>query len=372
MLGTIISRHLLRQIFMAVTLLTLILLFTAWLTQSLRYLELIASNGISLSKFLKIIVFLLPSLIVIILPACCLIATASVIQKLRGENEIVIYQSAGLSPFQIAKPFLLIGLMLVGLVMWLSNSIAPQSADKFVTLKNGIAKEFSAGLLRNGTFSKFNNLTVYVQDHLEGDKMHNIFIYKTELDGTHVSIFAENGEIITKNEEVFLELFNGCRQIYTEKIEESKAFFFQQLIYDLEIQQPKSASISTDSAFPLLQLLNPSLDLPKIQRHRMMAEAHKRLIGSYLAFFFMLHAAVILLTAQYKRGGSNKVVFLTVASGILLQIIVYSMVNMLGKSYFILIGLYVILISLTIFYFTALVQGRWILSYFQRNSRVEG
>lgn len=368
---TIISRHLLRQIFIAVTLLTLILLFTAWLTQSLRYLELIASNGISLTKFLNIIAFLLPSLVVVILPACCLIATASVIQRLLSENEIIIYQSSGLSPFQIAKPFLTIGLILAGLIMWMSNSIAPQSADKFSMLKNGIAKEFSAGLLKNGTFSKFNGLTVYVQDHLDGDKLHNIFIYKTEPDGSHVSIFAEHGEIITKEDQVFLELFKGCRQIYTEKIEENKAFFFQQLIYDLEIQQPKSTSIATDNTFSLRQLLFPSQDLPKNQRYKMMAEAHKRIIGSYLTFFFVLHAAVILLTSPYKRGGSNKVVFLTVASGIFLQIVVYAMINMLSKSYFILIGLYLLLIALTVLYLICLVQGRWIFSLFQRKNHIE-
>ncbi len=366
MQGTIISRHLLGQIFMAVTLLTCILLFTAWLTQSLRYLELIANNGISVTQFLQIIAFLLPSLIVVILPVCCLIATVSVIQRLISENEIVIYQSSGLSPFQIARPFLFVGILLSGFIIWMSNSIAPESADKFMNLKNGIAKEFSAGLLRNGTFSKFNGLTIYVQDHLEGDKLHNVFIYKTETDGSHVSIFAQNGEIITKNGRIFLDLFNGCRQIYTQKIEENKSFFFQQLLYDLEILQPTTPSIITDSAFSLIQLLVPSEKLPDNQRHKMIAEAHRRLIGSYLTFFFMLHGVTILLTSQYRRGGGNKIAFFTVASGVLLQIIIYTLINMLSKSYLLLAGLYFILFSLTLLYFISLVRGRSILSFFAK------
>lgn len=368
MQGTIISRHLLRQIVMAVILLTVVLLFTAWLTQSLRFLEIVANNGITIVKFIKIIVFLLPSLMVVILPVCCLIATASTIQKLVSENEIVIYQSTGMSLFQVAKPFLLVGGILTVFTIWISNSVAPQSSDNFTNLKNNIAQEFSAGILRNGTFSNFNGMTIYVQDHVEGDRLHNVFIYKNAPDGTEVSIFAENGELITKGGRFYLQLFNGCRQIHTQKIEDNKAFFFKELLYDLEILQPKNPAIVSDSAFSLLQLLAPPSNLPSKDRYRMMAEAHKRIIGSYLAFFFMLHAAAIILTFPYKRGGNSKIVLLTVVSGILLQIVIYALINMLGKSYVILGLAYFLLISLSLLYFTCLIRAQGIMSLFQRSN----
>lgn len=358
MQGTIISRHLLRQIIMAVTLLTVVLLFTAWLTQSLRFLEIVANNGLTIIKFLKIIIFLLPSLLVVILPVCCLIATTSTIQKLSSENEIVIYQSTGMSLLQIARPFLLVGGVLTILTMWISNNIAPQSSDNFTNLKNNIGQEFSAGILRNGTFSKFNGLTIYVQDHVDGDKLHNVFIYKNEPDRTQVSIFAEKGELITKEGRFYLQLFNGCRQIYTHKIEDNKAFFFKELLYDLEILQPKSKAVVSDSASSLRQLLMPPSNLPSLDRHKMMAEAHKRIMGSYLVFFFMLHAVAILLTSPYKRGGNSKIGLLTVVSGVLLQIAVYALINMLGKSYFILVLAYLLLIGLSVLYFVWLFSSR--------------
>lgn len=368
MQGTIISRHLLRQIIMAVVLLTVVLLFTAWLTQSLRFLEIVANNGITIVKFLKIIIFLLPSLLVVILPVCCLIATASTIQKLISENEIIIYQSTGMSLFQIARPFLLVGGFLTIFTMWISNSIAPQSSDNFTNLKNNIGQEFSAGILRNGTFSKFNGLTIYVQDHIEGDKLHNVFIYKNEPNQTQVSIFAEIGELITKDGRFYLQLFNGCRQIYTQKIEENKAFFFKELLYDLEILQPKRAAVVSDGSSSLLQLLSPPSDLPSKDRYKMMAEAHKRIIGSYLVFFFMLHAAAILLTSPYKRGGNNKLGLLTVVLGVLLQIAVYALINMLGKSYIILVLAYLLLIGLSLLYLAWLLTSQRVKPVFHKSN----
>ncbi|WP_032112114.1 LptF/LptG family permease [Candidatus Paracaedibacter symbiosus] len=369
MQGTIISRHLLRQLFIAVTLLTVILVFTAWLTQSLRFLEIVANNGITITKFIKIIAFLLPGLVIVILPICCLIATASTIHKLSSENEFVIYQSAGLSLLQIARPFLLMGAFLAGFTLWVSNSIAPQSADKFTGLKNSIVQEFSSAILRDGAFSKFNGMTIYVQDHIEGDKLHNVFIYKDEPGQPQVSIFAQKGEVITKNGRIYLELFNGCRQIQATKIEENKAFFFHELLYDLEVLQPQATAVISDSAFSLSQLLCPAADLPSTDRFKMMAEAHKRIIGSYLAFFFILHVVVLLLTSPYQRGGDSKIVLLTVASGVLLQITIYALINMINKSYLVLCVAYLLLIGLTVFYFICLARAKNVFSLFQRTNQ---
>ena len=351
MQGTIISRHLLKQIVMAITLLTVVLLFTAWLTQSLRFLEILANNAITTVKFLKVIVFLLPSLLVVILPVCCLIGTVSTIQKLLNENEIIIYQSLGMSLFQIARPFLLVGGFLTLLTTWISNSIAPQSADTFTNLKNNMGKEFSAGILRKGTFSKFNNLTIYVQDHVEGDKLHNVFIYKNEADH-QISVFAQKGQLIVKDNRFYLQLFKGCRQMSAKRIEDNKSFFFEELLYDLEILQPKSAPVVSDGTSSLFQLLFPPTDLPSKDRYKMMAEGHKRIIGSYLVFFFVLHAVAILLTSPYKRGGNNRLGLFTVLLGILLQIAVYALINMLGKSYIILGLAYSLLVGLSFLYFS--------------------
>lgn len=368
--GTIITRHLLRQFFTAVTLLTVVLLFIAWLTQSLRFLEIIANNGTTIAKFIKIIAFLLPGLVIIILPICCLIAAVTLLNKLISENEFVIYQSSGLSLIQIARPFLLVGAVLSGFTMWVSNSVAPQSLDKFLALKNSVAQEFSAGILRNGTFSKFNGMTIYVQDHTAEDRLHNIFIYKNESAQSEVSIFAEKGEVITKDGIVYLLLFNGCRQIQSNKIEGNKTFFFNTLLYDLEIARPKNMTNSSDSAYSLPQLLWPSDKVPAGDRYQMMAEAHKRIIGSYLAFFFILHACSLLLTAPHRRRGNNKIILLAMASGLLLQIILYALINMIDKSYLVLGAAYLLLLGLTILHFISLAKSKNIGSFFQKTKEV--
>ena len=100
----------------------------------------------------------------------------------------------------------------------------------------------------------------------------------------------------------------------------------------------------------------------------MMAEAHKRIIGSYLVFFFMLHAAAILLTSPYKRGGNNKLGLLTVVLGVLLQIAVYALINMLGKSYIILVLAYLLLIGLSLLYLAWLLTSQRVKPVFHKSN----
>lgn len=351
---------------MAITGLTIVLSFTTWLTQSLKFLEFIANNGITPIHFIQIIALLLPGLIVIILPVCCLIATVFVVHKLTSENEVVIYQSSGISPFQIAKPFLIIAALLAGISWWLVNSVVPQSADKFTSLKSNLSQEFSAAIIRDGTFSKFKDLTIYVQNHVDGDKLHNVFLYRTEANNSETSIFAEKGQIINHNGYVYLQLFNGCRQVHTKMLEDNKAFFFKELLYDLNVLSQDDVATISDTSFSLRQLLSPAVDIPDSNRSKMMIEAHKRIIGSFLVFFFVLHAVSLLLTSPYKRGGNNSISLLAITSGILFQIVLYSLVNLLSKTFLALFAAYFILIGLTGVHLVSLIQARNILTYFRK------
>lgn len=363
---SIITKHLSRQLILAILGLTVVLSFITWLTQSLKFLELIANNGITPFRFMQIIALLLPSLTVVILPICCLVATVFIIHKLIGENEIVIYQAGGISLVQIIRPFLIVGFILASFSWWLANSVAPKSTDKFSALKNTLSHEFSAGVIRDGTFSKFKDLTIYVQDRLDGDKLHNVFLYRKEANNTEMSIFAENGQVIASNGRIYLQLFNGCRQVHSQNLEDNKAFFFKEFLYDLNILSQEGVASISGVPFSMSQLLRPSMDIPDSSRSKMMIEAHKRIIGSFLVFLFVLHGAALLLTSPYKRGGNNKIALLAVTSGILLQIVLYVLINLLSKSLFSLFIAYLILISLTGLHCTSLIQERNILTYFRK------
>ncbi|MFI4989152.1 MAG: LptF/LptG family permease, partial [Alphaproteobacteria bacterium] len=62
------NRYIFKQLSVAMAFVTFCLTCAIWLTQSLRYIELIVKHGISLGTFLYLTMLLLPGFLSIVLP----------------------------------------------------------------------------------------------------------------------------------------------------------------------------------------------------------------------------------------------------------------------------------------------------------------
>ena len=65
---SMIERYMLRQLVVVAALVTLTLTLAIWLTQSLRFVELIVNRGLSLHSYLYLTLLLLPSFLWLMLP----------------------------------------------------------------------------------------------------------------------------------------------------------------------------------------------------------------------------------------------------------------------------------------------------------------
>ena len=67
-----LDRYVFRQLFVALLVVTLGLVALIWLTQSLRFVELVVNRGLSFTVFLKLTGLLIPGFVAVILPITCL------------------------------------------------------------------------------------------------------------------------------------------------------------------------------------------------------------------------------------------------------------------------------------------------------------
>ena len=107
---TLLDRYLFRQLALALLAVTVGLAALVWLTQSLRFIELVLDRGLSLAVFFELTSLLLPSFFSVILPITTFIVMLFVHLRLAGDRELVVMRSAGLSNWQIARPALALGL----------------------------------------------------------------------------------------------------------------------------------------------------------------------------------------------------------------------------------------------------------------------
>jgi len=75
-----------------------------WLTQSLRFIELVLDRGLSLAVFLELTSLMLPGFVVVILPITTFIVVLFVFVRMNTDRELVVMRAAGLSPLTLARP----------------------------------------------------------------------------------------------------------------------------------------------------------------------------------------------------------------------------------------------------------------------------
>ena len=74
-----------------------------WLTQSLRFIELVLDRGLSFWVFLELTSLLLPSFFAVILPITTFVVVLFIYQRMAGDREVTVMRAAGLSTFALSR-----------------------------------------------------------------------------------------------------------------------------------------------------------------------------------------------------------------------------------------------------------------------------
>src|SRR5580700_6969279 len=191
---TTLNRYILRQCLSMMVFVTAALSAAVWLAQSLRLVDLIVNRGLSIEVFLYLALLILPRFLDIVLPIGAFIAVLFVFNRLITESELVVMRAAGLSPFGLAKPVLLLaGLAFVAL-MSLSAYFLPASNREFKDLQFEIRNRFVSALLQEGAFTTVSDqLTIYIGGRNQRGEVIGLLINDDRDPQQPVTILAEQG-----------------------------------------------------------------------------------------------------------------------------------------------------------------------------------
>src|SRR5256885_6132666 len=96
-----------------------------WITQALRGIDLMTSQGQTIITFLGITSLVIPALILVIAPIALMIAISHTLNKLATDSEIIVMNAAGFSPFRPFVPFFFATCVVAGLVAFLGAHLPP-------------------------------------------------------------------------------------------------------------------------------------------------------------------------------------------------------------------------------------------------------
>ncbi len=306
--GTLIprlDRYVFRQLFLALLAVTGGLTALIWLTQSLRFVELVVNHGLSFGVFVELTGLLIPSFVAVILPITSFVVVQFVYQRLAGDRELTVMRAAGLSPFALSRPALALALFAVASCYILNLVIVPASLRDFREFQWEIRNKVVAFLLQEGVFTQISSdMTVYVRSRTPAGGLRGILIDDARDKRAHATILAESGRLVDGPNGPEVLLFNGTRQEIDPKTGRLDMLTFRQNVLDLaDAVHSDAARLPDMSEVSLSALLNPHPANPH-DAPKWIAEAHKRLATPLTPLSYALVGLISVLTGTFRRHGS--------------------------------------------------------------------
>jgi lipopolysaccharide export system permease protein len=326
---TRLDRYIFRQLAASLLAVTIGLAALVWLTQSLRFIELVLDRGLSFLVFVELTGLLLPSFFAIILPITTFVVTLFVYVRLQTDRELVVMRAAGLSNWRLARPALALALMAVATCYALNLWVVPGSQAAFRAWQFEIRNQLAAILVQEGVFSAVgDDLTVYARVRDRDGTLRGILVHDAREHGAPVTILAEAGRITSTPNGPRVTLENGQRQQIervppppgappgTPPTVRLSVLSFAENSVDLaraarteEIRYRNAQERSLDE----LLHPDPAERIPERDLRRFKAEAHQRLAGPLNALGFGLVALATALTGQFRRHGGSLRLFTGIA-----------------------------------------------------------
>jgi lipopolysaccharide export system permease protein len=297
-----LTRYVLYQLVMGLVLIALALVCVMWLSQSLRFVEMIVNRGLSVGGFLYLTALLLPNLLSIILPIALFIAVAFTYSKMVADRELVVMRAAGLSQQELMRPALITATAVTLALMILNIDLLPRSYTAFKELQWTIRHTFSHVLLREGTFTLIRpGITIYVRERTDDEQLHGVMVHDERRPGRPSTLMATRGTMVNTDD--------GYRQEVDLQTHQLTVLYFDRYTFDVEPARETTEERFREPRERTLPELFGSLHDQTISprdRGRFLVEGHKRLTQPFSAFGYALIALACLISGPFSRRAQTK------------------------------------------------------------------
>ncbi len=315
--------YLLKNLSVATAFVSITLAVVIFLTQSLKFLELVMNSGTSSFSFLILTMLALPRFFEIILPLALMAATVFTYNRMTVDSELVAMRAIGYSPLSLAKPALVLALLVTVILWGITMWAAPKSLNSMQQMRQVIKSQFSALLFRENVFnSVIPGLTIYMRERTSGGEMHGLMIHDSrEKNKNPSTILAQRGVVMATDEGHQVLVYDGSRQEYDAKLDTLHRLNFERYTIDLPDSAPVRQRWRQPDERTIIELAHPdranARDLESLRDFRV--EIHRRTASPLLALVFTLIALNALLLGPVDRRGQGWRIALAIGSVVFIQ-----------------------------------------------------
>ena len=318
-----ITRYILGQLAAPMLIVTATLTGVVWLTQSLRFIDLIVNAGLSVWNFLSLTLLLLPTALSYILPIALFCAILFTYHRLNADRELVVMRSAGLSPQALTAPALLLAGIVTVILYTITLYLMPAGYRTFKGQQFSIRHDYGSVLLREGVFNDLiDGVTVYVRERKSGGELLGILVHDDRDPDRPVTMMAESGGLVQTAEGPRFVLLRGNRQEVEADRRQLSMLYFDTYTMDLGrfAVAPEDRWLKAGERY-VHELLFPqdSEEALALYGRGFTPEAHRRFVLPLQAFALTLIALAAVLSGDFNRRGQWRRISTAVAFAVVVQ-----------------------------------------------------
>ena len=269
-----------------------------WVTQALRNIDLMTTQGQNILVFIGITGLVIPQLVMIIGPVALMIAIAHVLNKLAGDSEIIVMNSAGMSPWRLFRALFAAAFVVALIVGFISAYLSPKCVRELRLWASQVRADLINNILLPGRFTPIERgLIFHIRERQPNGVMLGIFVDDQRDPNEQSTFLAEHGQIVENQRGTFLVMDNGTVQRHRLDQRDPTIVHFDRYAFDLSRYAggPQELQYLVRELY-LWQLAAPELDDPVLQRDpgQFRAEFHDRLAASLYPLAFAVIAFMFL------------------------------------------------------------------------------
>src|SRR4051812_36098846 len=280
-----------------------------WITQALRGIDLMTSQGQTIVTFLGVTSLVIPALVLVISPIALMIAISHTLNKLATDSEIIVMNAAGFSPFRLFRPFVYATVVVAIMVGFIASYLAPDGMRRLKQWDAEITADVLTNILQPGRFAQLDqNLTIRIRERQPGGVLVGIFVDDRRDPKERVTIIADHGTILKNGGGSFLILEDGNLQRFEVGKREPALVAFGRYAFDMSkfSNQGHDVTLGIRERY-LWELLSPTADDPVYLQlpGQFRAELHDRFMAPIYPFAFAALTFAFLGAPRTTRQSRN-------------------------------------------------------------------
>jgi lipopolysaccharide export system permease protein len=304
-----IDRYIFRTTLTSFAMVLVSLTGVIWITQALRGIDLMTSQGQTILTFLGITSLVIPSLVNVIAPIALMIAISHTLNKLATDSEIIVMNAAGMSPIRLFVPFVYATAVVAVMVGFITVYLAPDGLRRIKQWDADITADVLTNILQPGRFAQLDqNLTIRIRERQPGGLLAGVFVDDRRDPKERVSIVADHGSVLKNESGSFLVLEDGNLERFEAGKRDPALVAFGRYAFDMSkfSNQGHDVALGIRERY-LWELLDPAADDPMYKQlpGQFRAELHDRFMSPIYPFAFAALTFAFLGSPRTTRQSRN-------------------------------------------------------------------